>query len=274
MTVPSSPMSVVTAPERPPGVGATTLTVARRSAYKLFRSPQILGIAIVQSLVFLLMFRYVLGGAIGVGGLDYVDFLVPGFIVSGLAFTAGGVAVGTAEDAESGLFDRFRSLPVSDLAVLSGRTVSDGALLVVVSLVTLAVGFLIGFRMDTSVGDLVLAALLLVAYAVVIAFVFMILGMVSGSAQAAQGLGLIAVPFSFISSAFVPIESMPDALQVVAEVQPLTFMINAWRGLLLGDAIVATFDHSLGYYVVGSLLWCLALVVLSLPFALRAYRKE
>ncbi len=266
--------ATVVAPEQAPGRAATVGSVAARSVLKITRSPQIFGIAIVQSIVFLLMFRYVIGGAIGVGGLDYVEFLVPGFVVSGLVFTAGGGAVGTAEDAASGLFDRLRSLPISDSAVLFGRAVADSGLMVVVGIVTLIAGFIVGFRLHCSAGAVVAALALLVVYAFAVACVFMLLGLVSGSAQAAQGLGILGVPFSFISSAFVPISTMPDPLQVVAEAQPLTFMINSWRGLLLGDPATATFSHGLSYYVIGSLLWCVGLVAVSLPLALRSYRKE
>ena len=266
--------AAVTAPAQPPSLGTTISTIAIRGGYKLLRTPQVAGIAIVQSLVFLFMFRYVIGGAIGVSGVAYVDFLVPGFVVAGLIFTAGGSAVGTAEDAESGLFDRLRSLPIHDTATLAGRVIADSALLVVVGVITLGVGFLIGFRLSGPTLGLLGALGLLVIYSLAVSAVFMVLGLVAGNAQAAQGLGILGVPFSFISSAFVPVNSMPSWLQPVAEWQPLTFMVNSWRGLLLGDAAIRTFDHSLSFYVIGSLLWCAALGVVGAFFALRAYRKE
>jgi len=135
-----------------------------------------------------------------------------------------------------------------------------------------------GSRTQTGVGASaveVIGALGLVAvFAIVHAWVFIWLGLVSGSAQAAQGLGIIGVPFSFLSSAFVPTESMPSVLQVFAEHQPLTFMVDAVRGLLVGDAATATFEHSLSYYVVGSLLWSLALVAVFAPLAVRGYRRR
>ena len=115
---------------------------------------------------------------------------------------------------------------------------------------------------------------LLVIYSLAVSAVFMVLGLVAGNAQAAQGLGILGVPFSFISSAFVPVNSMPSWLQPIAEWQPLTFMVNSWRGLLLGDAAIRTFDHSLSFYVVGSLVWCAGLALVGAFFALRAYRKE
>lgn len=251
----------------------TACTVAGRTIRKLVRTPQVFGIAIVQSVVFLLMFRYILGGAIGVRGVTYVQFLVPGFVVSGILFTGGGASVAVAEDVASGLNDRLRSLPISDRAVLAGRAMADATLMVIVGLVTLGVGFVIGFRMHSSVPDVVLALGLLVVYALSFAIVFAWLGLVSGNAQAAQGLSILAVPFSFISSAFVPIATMPGPVQAFAKAQPLTFMVNSWRGLLLGDAVTRTFDHGLTYWVVGSLLWALGIVLVFTPLAVRSYRK-
>lgn len=252
----------------------TATTIAMRTIVKILRTPQIVGIAIVQSIVFLLMFRYVLGGAIGVRGVSYVEFLVPGFVVSGLLFTAGGSAVAVAEDAASGLYDRLRSLPISDTAVLVGRAIADAALMVLVGLVTFGVGFVVGFGIDASALDVLLALGLLVVYALGVAGIFVWLGLVSGGAQAAQGLSILAVPFSFVSSAFVPVKSMPGVLEAFADWQPLTFMVNSWRGLLLGDAATRSFEHSLDYYVIGSLAWAVGLAVVIAPFALRTYRKR
>jgi ABC transporter DrrB family efflux protein len=264
----------VSAPTRTASPLTTVTTVAARTILKILRTPQIVGIAIVQSIVFLLMFRYVFGGAIGVTGVAYVDFLVPGFVVSGLLFTAGGSSVAVAEDAASGIYDRFRSLPISDSAVLIGRSFADAALMVIVALVTLGVGFIVGFSVSGTVADFLLAIGLLVVYALGFAGIFVWLGLVSGSAQAAQGLSILAVPFSFVSSAFVPIDTMPDVLQAFAEWQPLTFMVNSWRGLLLGDAATASFDHSLEFYIVGSLIWAAGLAIAIAPLALHAYRKR
>src|SRR6476661_10868789 len=206
-------ITAISAPTHTPGKLTTAVTVGGRTTLKLLRTPQVFGIAVVQSIVFLLMFRYVLGGAIGVNGVTYAEFLVPGFVVSGLLFTGGGSAVAVAEDAASGQYDRLRSLPISDRAVLAGRAMADAALMVLVGLVTFGVGFIIGFRMHSTVADVILALVLLVVYALAFAYVFSFLGLASGNAQAAQGLSILAVPFSFISSAFVPIKTMPDAVE-------------------------------------------------------------
>jgi ABC-2 type transport system permease protein len=264
----------VTRPAGPPTRLTTVAAVAARSGYKMLRTPQVAGIAVVQSLVFLFMFRYVIGGAIGVPGVAYVDFLVPGFVVAGLLFTAGAGAVGTAEDAESGLFDRLRSLPIHDTATLTGRVIAEALLLGVVAVITLAAGFVVGFRLSGPWWGLPVALGLLVIYSLTVAAVFMILGLVAGSGQAAQGLSILGVPFSFISSAFVPVATMPAVLKFIAEWQPLTFMVNAWRGLLLGDKALATFEHGRAFYIVGSLVWCAVIGLIGMVVSLKAYRKE
>lgn len=264
----------IPAPAGTAGFVTAAKAIAVRTTRKMLRTPQVLGIAIVQSIVFLLMFRYILGGAISMNGVAYVDFLVPGFVVSGLLFTAGGAAVAVAEEAASGLYDRLRSLPISDWAVLAGRGMADALLMVIVGLVTTGVGFLVGFSTNASAGDILLALVLLGVYATAVACVFVWLGLVSGSAQAAQGLSILAVPFSFISSAFVPIATMPSWIQWFAKAQPLTFWVNSWRGLLLGDAVTKSYDHALSYYLVGGLVWAGVLVLVFSPLALRTYRRR
>ena len=178
----------VTAPASTASPVTVAATIAVRTTFKILRTPQIVGIAIVQSVMFLLMFRYVLGGAIGVPGVAYVDFLVPGFVVSGILFTGGGSAVAVAEDAASGLYDRLRSLPISDTAVLVGRTIADAALMVLVGLVTFGVGFLVGFSVHGSALDVLFAIGLLVVYALGFAGVFVWIGLVSGATAGRPGV--------------------------------------------------------------------------------------
>jgi ABC-2 type transport system permease protein/oleandomycin transport system permease protein len=157
--------------------------------------------------------------------------------------------------------------------VLAGRAIADAALMVLVALVTLLVGVGIGFRPSTSIPEAVLALAVLAAAALCFAIVFVFIGLASGNAQAAQGLSILAVPFSFISSAFVPIATMPGPVQAFAKAQPLTYMVDAWRGLLLGDAATRTFDHEVAYYVFGSLVWALVVALVFTPLAMRAYRR-
>lgn len=228
----------VHAPTGSAGRVTTAFTVASRTGWRLVRTPQVLGIAVVQSVLFLLMFRYLMGGVIGLDGISYVDFLVPGFVVSGLIFTARGGAVAVAEDAASGLYDRLRSLPIAGVAVLAGRVLADATLMVFVAFVTLSVGVGVGFRFGTGTGtaDWLAALGLIVAASLAFSWVVVRLGLVSGSAQAAQGLSILGVPFAFLSSAFVPLDTMPAAVRAFAEHQPLTFMVDAGRGLVIGGA--------------------------------------
>ena len=274
MTATTTEPTHIPTPAGTASFATTTFTTAGRTVRKMLRTPQVLGIAVVQSIVFLLMFRYVLGGAIGVTGVHYVDFLVPGFVISGLLFTAGGASVAVAEDAASGLYDRLKSLPISDWAVMAGRGIADAQLMFLVALITTGVGFIVGFSMHTTAPKVLLALGLLVVYALTVACIFVWLGLVSGNAQAAQGLSILAVPFSFISSAFVPIATMPGPVQAFAKVQPLTFWVNSWRGLLLGDPVTRTFAHSLEYYILGGLIWAAVLTLVFSPLALRTYRKR
>jgi ABC transporter DrrB family efflux protein len=267
-------MTAITAPTGTPTFLTTTGEVARRAWWQMARSPQIIGIAVLQSVLFLLMFRYVIGGAIGVEGVAYVDFLVPGFVVSGLLFTAGGSAVAVAEDASGGVHDRLRSLPVSDLAVLTGRALADMGLMMVVAAVTTVVGVVVGFRPDATAADLLLAAVLVPLFAFAVAWVFQFIGLVAGNAQAAQGLGIIGVPFSFLSSAFVPVDTMPAAIEWFARYQPLSFWVDAVRGLTLGDPAIAAGGQSLATEVVGAVAWAIGLVVVFAALAVRRYRSR
>ena len=264
----------VEAPTSSAGTLTTVTTVALRTVRTVLRSPQVLGFAVLQSALFLIMFRYVLGGAIAVTGVSYVDYLIPGVVVSGLLFTAGGGAVAVAEEAVAGLYDRLRSLPVPDVAVLAGRALADAALLLTVAVITLGIGLAIGFRSSADPGHWLLALALLALFAVAVAVVYVWVGLASRSAQAANGLGLLGVPLSFLSSAFIPVATMPDVVQAFAGWQPLTFFVNSWRGLLLGGPATSTYDHSLTFYVAGSVLWSLALIAVTAPFALRAYRRD
>ena len=143
-TVPAAPVP------RPAGLPASTLGIARRGLRKFLRTPQLVVVGNVQSALFLLIFRYVFGGAISAGGLDYVDYLVPGFITTGLLFTGMGAAAGVAEDLQQGFIDRLRSLPIPRSAVLAGRALADTALLVLSLGITAAISFAVGFRLHAS----------------------------------------------------------------------------------------------------------------------------
>jgi ABC transporter DrrB family efflux protein len=251
----------------------SALGIAKRTLLKFLRTPQLVVLGTIQGAMFLLIFRYVFGGAIGAGGLSYVDFLVPGFITTGILFSGIGAATGVAEDLEQGFVDRLRSLPIPRSAVLAGRALADTAMQVWGLLITTAIGFAVGFRIHGGVADALAAFGLLLLLGFAFEWLFITLGLFAGNAQAAQGMALLVFPLTFVSSAYVPVQSMPGWLQAVAEHQPITVMVDAVRALTQGPAAEALLGHSAGYYVVRSLLWAAAIVVVFVPLAVARYRR-
>ncbi|MGB2711676.1 MAG: ABC transporter permease [Conexibacter sp.] len=243
-----------------------TLVVAERNLVRLPRAPDLLLAFTVQPVMFVLLFVYVFGGAISTPGYDYVDFLIPGIIVQNIAFGGFVTALGLNEDLHKGLIDRFRSLPMARPAVLAGRTLADvvtNALSVTVLLIT---GLIIGFSFDASVLDVLAGLGILLLFGYAFSWVFALLGLLVSSPESANSLGFIAVfPLTFISSAFVPVESMPGALQWFAEINPFTIVVDAMRALWLGAPA--------GNYVWGAVAWSLAIIALFAPLAVARYRR-
>jgi ABC transporter DrrB family efflux protein len=237
------------------------------------RAPQLVVLGTIQGAMFLLIFSYVFGGAMSAGGVSYVDFLVPGFVTTGILFSGMGAAAGVAEDLEQGFVDRLRSLPIPRSAVLSGRALADTAVLVWGLAITTAIGFAVGFRIHGSMPNALEALALCVAFGFAFEWVFITLGMVAGNAQAAQGLAFMVFPLSFVSSAYVPVSSMPGWLQVFARHQPITYMVDAVRALVLGPEAQAVLGHSAGFYVGRSLLWAVGIVAVFAPLAVARYRR-
>lgn len=250
-----------------------SLQLARRVVLKFLRSPQLVLVGTLQGALFLLIFRYVFGGAIGTRGIEYVDFVVPGFITTGVLFNAMYAAVGMAEDVGSGLVSRLRSLPIPRSAVMLGRALADTAIHLWSLAVTIGLGFAVGFRLHSGAGPALEAAALVVLFGFVFEWLFIVIGMISGSAQAAQGFALIVFPFTFISSAYVPVSSMPAWLQGFAENQPMTVMVNAVRTLTQGAPAEALIGHSASYFVLRALLWSAVLLAVFAPLAMARYRR-
>ena len=243
-----------------------TLVIAERNLVRLPRSPNLLLAFTVQPIMFVLLFVYVFGGAISTPGYAYVDFLIPGIIVQNIAFGGFVTALGLNEDLHKGLIDRFRSLPMARPAVLAGRTLADvvtNSLSICVLVVT---GLIIGFDFSAGVGDVIggFGVLLLFGYA--FSWVFALLGLLVNSPESANSLGFIAVfPLTFISSAFVPVQSMPEALRWFAEnLNPFTVVVDAMRALWLGAPA--------GNSVWGAVAWSLGILAVFAPLAVRRYR--
>lgn len=273
--VPSAlePPLAVTPPTGQSGVVGTALVTAKRTLVQFGRTPQLIVVSSIQGAMFLLIFRYVFGGAIDAGSVPYVDFLVPGFVVTGVLFTGMGAAAGVADDIDQGFFDRLRSLPVSRTALLGGRSLADTALVTWGLVITIAVGFLIGFRIHGTAAEALAAFGLCVLYGFAFTWMFICIGLFAGGAQAAQGMSMLVFPLTFVSSAYVPVDTMPSWMQPIAEHQPITAMSNAVRSLTLGSPELAGLDGTTASYVVTSLLWCAGLVAVFAPVAVTRYRK-
>jgi ABC transporter DrrB family efflux protein len=265
----------VTTPALSAGANIVTasLQIAKRTVLKFVRTPALIVVGTVQGAMFLLIFRYVFGGAIGVGGMRYVDFLVPGYVATGILFAGAGASAGVAEDMEQGFVDRLRSMPIHRASVLIGRALADTGLLLWSTAVTSGIGFLVGFRIHGGVGKALLAFALLIVFGFAFEWVFVLIGMLAGSAQAAQGLSLLVFPFTFVSSAFVPVDTMPGWLQPVARNQPLTPMVNAVRTLTQGAKAEAFIGESASYWITRSLLWSVGIALVFAVVSTARFKK-
>jgi ABC transporter DrrB family efflux protein len=244
-----------------------TLIIAQRNLRRMGRQPDLIAAFTIQPIMFVLLFVYVFGGAIQTPGLSYKDFLLPGIIVQNVAFSGFVTALGLNEDLSKGLIDRFRSLPMSRPAVLAGRTLSDLASTLLSIVVLLITGLIIGFRFQTSVPEIIGGVALMLLFGYAFSWVFALLGLLVKSPEAANSVGFIAVfPLTFISSAFVPTDSMPDVLQAFADVNPFTILVNAMRALWVGTPA----DN----YIWGGVVWSFVILAVFAPLAIWRYRRK
>ena len=243
-----------------------TLIIAERNLIRLPRAPELLIAFTVQPIMFVLLFRYVFGGAISTPGYSYVDFLLPGIIVQNIAFGGFATALGLNEDVRKGLIDRFRSLPMSRAAVLGGRTLSDVATNTLSLTILLITGVIIGFTFHTSFLQAIEGVGLLLLFGYAFSWVLAFVGLLVSSPETVNSVGFIVVfPFTFISSAFVPVASMPSGLRDFAEVNPFTVVVDAIRHLWLG----APAHNS----VLGAAAWSLVILAVFVPLAVARYRR-
>ena len=249
--------------------------VAIRTLKQFWRTPALIIAGTAQGALFLLIFRYVFGGAVGgTGELSYVDFLVPGFVVTGVLFQGMGASSGVADDLQSGLFDRLRSLPIRLLSIVTGRVSADTVLVAWGAFVMTVIGFAVGFRLGGTTLEGLAAFGLTIVYGFAFVWLFIAMGLVAGSPQAAQGLSFLVFPLSFVSSAYVPVSTMPGWMQGFANNQPMTQMVNTVRLLTGGPQAQALLGHSVSYYLWPSLLWSLGLVLVFAPLAVMKLKKS
>jgi ABC-2 type transport system permease protein/oleandomycin transport system permease protein len=252
-----------------------SVVMTKRNLIVWWRVPAYIFFTVIQPLMFVLLFRYVFGGAIKVpvpGG--YVNYLIPGIIGQTAGFASFSTAIGLSREISRGGIDRIRSMPTARAAFLVGRLTADTLRLLLTVLVMVGVGYVVGFRFSGGVGYAIamiaLATLLALAVCCVSAFI----GLAVKDEEAVQAFGLIWVfPLTFVSSAFVPIQSMPSWLQGFARHQPFTEVINALRILALGQKVVPVVGQSLASAVWQSLAWVAATIIVFVPLATRAYRR-
>jgi ABC transporter DrrB family efflux protein len=243
-----------------------TLIIAERNLIRLPRKPELLIAFTVQPIMFVLLFRYVFGGAIRTNGISYVDYLIPGIIVQNIAFGGFVTALGLNEDVHKGLIDRFRSLPMARPAVLAGRTLADVATNLLSICVLVITGVIIGFSFHSSVLEVIAGFGILLLFGYAFSWVFALVGLIASTPESANSAGFIAVfPLTFISSAFVPVNTMPSVLRAFANVNPFTIVVDAMRALWTGQPA--------GNYVWGAVVWSLVILVVFAPLAVARYRR-
>jgi ABC transporter DrrB family efflux protein len=219
-----------------PAAVADTVVLARRNLRRIQRQPDLLIGFTIQPVMFVLLFIYVFGGAIQTPGYDsYVDFLIPGIVVQTMSFGGFVTALGLADDLGKGLIDRFRSLPMSRAAVLAGRTLADVATNIISLAIMIAVGVLAGFSFSSPFHEVVLGFILMLGFGYASSWIFAWIGLSSSSPESAQAIGFtILFPLTFASSAFVPPDSMPAAVEAFANVNPISSIVDALRALWVG----------------------------------------
>ena len=244
------------------------LALAKRSLIKTWRTPEALIDVTLQPIIFLALFTYVFGGAIAGGSQhDYLEYLLPGIL--GQTIALAGVAIGQNlnADVEKGVFDRFRSLPIARSAPLVGAVVADTVRYLIVCVVTLGFGYLIGFRIGTNAVATLAGIALAVGFALCFCWVSVWVGMIVRTSGAVQGvMFLLVLPLSFGSSTFVNPATMPGWLRHFVQVNPISHLVNAVRGLMVGGPVATDVYWTLG--------WMAALLVVFVPLALRAYRRK
>jgi ABC-2 type transport system permease protein/oleandomycin transport system permease protein len=236
-----------------------TVGIMQRNLRRMIRTPQLVFFSAVQPIMFVLLFRYVFGGSIHVPGGAYVNYLMPGIFIQVVLFGGAQTAVGMATDLKEGVIDRFRALPMARSAVLAGRTLADLVRNVVVVLIMVGVGVLVGFRFHGSVGHIIGAFALLLAFGYAFSWVFAAVGLAVKDPETAQVAGFLPLfPLIFASSAFVAVANMPGWLQGFADNQPVSQAVNMTRSLLggtpPGHTVLVTALWSFGIFVVFALI--------------------
>jgi len=247
-----------------------SLIMIKRSSLHIIRNTdQLLG-TFFQPIMFLVLFATVFGGAIAPGlpaGVDYLDFLMAGIIVQTVAFGSTTTAIAVCNDLQKGIVDRFRSLPMANLAVLNGHVISDLFRNTISTIVMIVAGLLIGFRSGASFVDWLMIAGIILLFTLAFSWLSAIVGVLAKSVEGVQWLTFIVIfPLTFASSAFVPLDTMTPILKAFAENQPITHIVEAIRALMLGTPA--------GDHVLMAFVWSIGILVIAVPLASWLFRRK
>ena len=243
-----------------------TLVITRRNLLVWLRVPAYIVFTVIQPVIFVLMFRYVFGGAIPIQGTTYVEFLLPGIVAQTAAFATFGTAIALAQELKKGVIDRLRSMPMARSAVLAGRLVADTTRMTVTILIVIGVGYAVGFRFQNGAWLALCMIVLAIVFGVAICCIAAYTGLAIGDEESVQAFGLIWLfPLTFLSSAFVPTDTMPGWLQAFANNQPFTYVVDTMRAMALGGPIEANLWKSIA--------WIVGIFIVFVPLAIRAYKR-
>ncbi|RKN85445.1 ABC transporter permease [Paenibacillus ginsengarvi] len=244
-----------------------SLTMAYRGLLKIRRTPEQLFDVTFQPIIFTLMFTYIFGGAISGDVQSYLPIIIPGILVQTVITTSIVTGVQLREDMDKGVFDRFKSLPIARIAPLAGALLADTVRYAIATTLTLVMGFIMGYRPEGGLMNVVLAAVLVIVCAWAISWIFAFFGVIARTASSVQGISMMVLfPLTFISNAYVPVKTMPGWLQWFVNVNPITHLVTAIRELANSGTV--------GMDLVFSLLGAAVIVLIFAPLTVRAYMRR
>lgn len=243
-----------------------TLTMAYRGLLKIRRTPEKLVDVFLQPVIFTLLFTYMFGGAISGNVQDYLPHVIPGMLVQAVLITSVATGVQMREDMDTGIFDRFKSLPIARIAPLAGALTADTLRYAIASGLTLTISYFMGYRPEGGLGYVLLSALLVIGCAWAISWIFAFIGVIVRSASSVQGMSMIIFPLTFMSNAFVPTETMPDTLQWFVSINPISYLVTAIRELMNSGTI--------GWDFTITIIAATIIVLVFAPLTVRAYMKR
>ncbi len=267
MTVSAVTHDIAVIERGPLDVVRHSLVLTRRSLVKTWRTPEGLIDVTLSPIMFTLLFTYIFGGAISGSATDYLLILIPGLIGQNIAFASVGIGIQLNADMEKGIFDRFRSLPISRISPLMGAALGDIVRYVLLIAIMVGTGYVLGYRITTDPLSFLAGCALAIFFALSLAWAPMLVGLIARSQRAVQGIVFMTLfPLTFASNAFVPTETMPRWLAAFADANPLSHLISALRALWSGGEWQSP--------VIWTLAWSVGFIVVFAPLAIRAYNRK